>query len=227
MPPFEQKLEKHQFDLAAAHAAAKSMGTFTEPVLPFYSTKELPFGVFSNFWPAAFVIQGVTFKTSEHYFQALKFQPTDKAAFDEIVAADNCMEVTKIGRDRSRILRPDWEQVKRDVMFDALVAKYFTHDQLFDILILTGDSKLVEHTKNDSYWGDGMEWEKENNNWLGKLLVKLRDMSKSLTSEQRAVILKALSEKGVNMLREQEKKTSASAAASSSSEQVKKTEEFQ
>jgi hypothetical protein len=94
-------------------------------------------------------------------------------------------------------------------------------------LILTGDSKLVEHTKNDAYWGDGMEWEKENNNWLGKLLVKLREMSKSLTSEQRAVILKALSEKGVNMLREQEKKTSASAAASSSSEQVKKTEEFQ
>lgn len=222
MPPFEQKLEKKQFDLATAHAAAKTQGTFTEDILPFYSTKELPFGVFSNFWPAAFVVKGITFKTSEHYFQALKFEPTDKAAFDTVVAADNCMEVTKIGRDRSRILRPDWEQVKKDVMFDALVAKYFTHQELFDILILTGKALLVEHTQNDGFWGDGMNWDQPNNNWLGKLLVKLREMSKNLTAEQRAVILKTLSETGVNMLREQEKK--ATAAASSSDDNKK---EFQ
>ena len=101
MPPFEQKLEKKEFDLATAHAVAKSMGTFTEAVLPFYSVKECPFGTFSNFWSASFVIKGITFKTSEAYFQAAKFEPTDKAAFDEIVACENCMDVVKIGRDRS------------------------------------------------------------------------------------------------------------------------------
>ncbi len=36
----------------------------------------------------------------------------------------------------------------------------------------TGDKILIEHTENDSYWGDGRNGQGKNR--LGKLLMKLR-----------------------------------------------------
>ncbi|CAF4286504.1 unnamed protein product, partial [Adineta steineri] len=40
-------------------------------------------------------------------------------------------------------------------MFRACMAKFTQHPQLKYILLSTGHRTLVEHTKNDSYWGDG------------------------------------------------------------------------
>lgn len=37
---------------------------------------------------------------------------------------------------------------------------------------LTGDAKLVEHTENDDYWGDGGDG--SGRNMLGQLLMKVR-----------------------------------------------------
>jgi len=54
-------------------------------------------------------------------------------------------------------------------MMDALRAKFAQHDDLRDILLGTGDAALVEHTANDSYWGDG-----SGKNRLGVLLMRLR-----------------------------------------------------
>ncbi|HKC73877.1 MAG TPA: NADAR family protein, partial [Chloroflexota bacterium] len=39
----------------------------------FYSTREKPYGCFSNFSPHGFELDGVWWPTSEHYFQAQKF----------------------------------------------------------------------------------------------------------------------------------------------------------
>jgi len=44
---------------------------------------------------------------------------------------------------------------------------------LREILLGTGDAKLVEHTENDSYWGDGGDGSGKNR--LGILLMRLRD----------------------------------------------------
>lgn len=38
--------------------------------------------------------------------------------------------------------------------------------------ISTGDAELIEHTKNDSYWGDGGDGTGKNR--LGQLLMELR-----------------------------------------------------
>jgi N-glycosidase YbiA len=40
-------------------------------------------------------------------------------------------------------------------MLEALRAKFTLHEELNAILLGTGDAVLVEHTANDSYWGDG------------------------------------------------------------------------
>ena len=57
-------------------------------------------------------------------------------------------------------------------MAEALRAKFTQHDELRDILLSTGDAKLVEHTRRDSYWGDGGGGGK---NMMGQLLMELRD----------------------------------------------------
>ena len=69
--------------------------------------------------------------------------------------------------------RSDWEQVKEDVMHKALLAKFTQHEELYRLLLGTKDRALVEHTKNDSYWGDGGDGTGKNR--LGYLLMTVRE----------------------------------------------------
>jgi ribA/ribD-fused uncharacterized protein len=63
--------------------------------------------------------------------------------------------------------------VKDDIMREALRAKFTQHEDLRKILLETGDARLVEHTTNDRYWGDGGDG--SGLNMLGKLLMELRE----------------------------------------------------
>ena len=67
----------------------------------------------------------------------------------------------------------DREEVKEDVMYIALYAKFTQHECLRKLLLGMGDCKLVEHTGQDTYWGDGGDASGQNK--LGKLLMKLRE----------------------------------------------------
>ncbi len=62
-------------------------------------------------------------------------------------------------------------------MYKALKAKFAQHKDLEEQLLSTENAFLVEHTKNDSYWGDGGDGGDDSvgKNMLGKLLVKLRE----------------------------------------------------
>ena len=73
---------------------------------------------------------------------------------------------------RSVSLRPDWEDIKDDVMLEGLYRK-FTNDELAEWLLDTGDEELVEgNWWGDRYWGvcNGI-----GQNKLGKLLMKVRE----------------------------------------------------
>ena len=78
-----------------------------------------------------------------------------------------------LGRDRSKPLRKNWESVKEQVMRKALRAKFEQHAELRALLLATASAKLVEHTENDAYWGDGGNGKGKNR--LGYLLMELRE----------------------------------------------------
>ena len=138
-------------------------------VINFYYVDE-PYGEFSNFTAFPIDIEGKTWPTSEHYFQAQKFAGTEH---EELIRSElSPMVAAKMGRDRNRPFRPDWEQIKDDVMRRAIRAKFTQHASLRNLLLGTGDSILVEHTKNDAYWGDGGDG--TGKNMLGKLLMEIR-----------------------------------------------------
>jgi N-glycosidase YbiA len=137
----------------------------------FYGTKEIPYGCFSNFSAHPFTLDGQRWRTSEHYFQAMKF-----AGHPEHVSAlrlmPSPMQVAKAGRSRARPLREDWESVKDDVMRLALYAKFTQNPEIQTVLLETGDEELIENTTKDHYWGIGSSGTGLNR--LGTLLMELR-----------------------------------------------------
>jgi ribA/ribD-fused uncharacterized protein len=139
-------------------------------VIYFYGTAE-EYGCFSNFWRAPIVLDGQTWPTSEHYFQAQKFAGTTRAEL--IRRAASPMIAARLGRSRRHPLRPDWERVKDGLMRAAVLAKFRRHDDLRAVLLSTGGALLVEHTDNDSYWGDGGDG--SGRNMLGRVLMSVRD----------------------------------------------------
>jgi len=50
--------------------------------------------------------------------------------------------------------------------------KFTQHQELKKRLLATGTARLVEHTENDSYWGDGGDG--SGKNMLGKILMDVR-----------------------------------------------------
>jgi ribA/ribD-fused uncharacterized protein len=128
------------------------------------------FGAFSNFAPYPIRLGGKTWPTSEHYFQAQKF--LDAGEQERVRKAGTPGLAARLGRDRRRPLRRDWESVKVGVMREALRAKFTQHAELRALLLSTGEAKLVEHTKNDAYWGDGGDG--RGRNMLGHLLMEVR-----------------------------------------------------
>lgn len=143
-------------------------------VVTFYSVSD-PYGEFSNFALYPIILDGERWPTSEHYFQAQKFEDTTYR--QKIRKTNSPMQAARLGRDRKQKLRRDWESAKVGIMRIAVEAKFAQHDELRALLLSTGDAKLVEHTENDDYWGDGGDGSGQN--MLGRILMQLRSEIRS------------------------------------------------
>lgn len=121
----------------------------------------------SNFWHCKVEYEGQSYQSSEAAFQAAKTLDENKRQMFEHVTAG---QSKKMGRKLE--LRPDWEKVKDDVMYNVLKCKFDQNTKLKEKLINTGDSELVEgNWWGDQYWG---VCRGEGQNKLGKILMKLR-----------------------------------------------------
>lgn len=139
------------------------------------------YGPFSNFSRHPFQLNDKLWATSEHFFQAMKFEGTEH---EEIVrGAIGPGAAAAMGRDRKRPLREDWEQVKDDVMRTALYAKFTRYPRLRELLLATGDEHIIEDSPYDYYWGCGAKG--DGKNMLGILLVELRERLRKKGFEKR------------------------------------------
>ena len=143
-------------------------------VIRFYHAGD-EYGCFSNFAPYPIEISARTWPTSEHYFQAQKFAGTEHE--EAVRSAGSPADAALVGRDRKRPLRSDWETVKDDVMREAVRAKFRQHPEPRTVLLATEDAIIVEHTENDSYWGDGGDG--SDRNMLGRILAEVREELRS------------------------------------------------
>lgn len=145
----------------------------TEEIIKFYSEKA-EWGEFSNFALYPLKINGKTWATSEHYFQAQKFE--NKTYQEKIRKSPSPMKAAELGRSRKVKIKRNWDRMKDNVMYDVVLAKFTQHEELKEKLLQTGNAILIEHTENDSYWGDGGDGNGKNR--LGKILMKVREKLK-------------------------------------------------
>jgi N-glycosidase YbiA len=143
----------------------------------FYKEDSHPF---SNFWSAPIEIWKVSrpgksfWKTSEHYFQAMKFCGIDEDHdnyMEEIRLASSPGKAYKLGWARKP--RSDWDSIRNDIMKTALMCKFSQHKELRNSLIDTGNNNIIQRCSWDKYWGDG--YPEKGENMLGKLLMEVRD----------------------------------------------------
>lgn len=140
----------------------------SEPIL-FYGRSKPAFFC-SNFYPASFVLDGRRWPTSEHYFQAMKFEDIDLQ--EEVRGQYGPMNAALMGRRKDLPCRRDWLSVRDGVMKKALVAKFTQNEDIREELLATGEAKLVEDSPTDFYWGWGRD--RSGVNRLGQLLMEVR-----------------------------------------------------
>lgn len=134
----------------------------------FYSHRRGPYAAFSNFYLSPIDLDGRRWRTVEHYFQAMKF--FDRSRQERVRLAPTPAEAKRLGRSRG--MRPDWDAVRLDVMRAGLRAK-FGQRRFAELLLSTGSAHLIEAAPRDYFWGEGADG--SGANWLGRLLVELRE----------------------------------------------------
>lgn len=128
----------------------------------------------SNFYSSPIKYEGMDFPSVEAAFQAAKtIDRTKRLSF----CAVNPSTAKRLGRRLD--LRPDWEEIKDQVMLDCLRNKFAAGTSLARLLMDTGKEELVEgNLWHDNYWGDCKCYRCEDikgKNKLGQLLMQVRD----------------------------------------------------
>jgi ribA/ribD-fused uncharacterized protein len=128
----------------------------------------------SNFAPASVMFEGVGYPTVEHAYQAAKtLEPGER---EKIRGASTPGLARKLGRKLTK--RPDWSDLKVDIMRDLVRQKFEGHPDLKKRLLATGEAELVEgNTWHDNFWGDcrcDRCASSPGQNWLGRILMEVR-----------------------------------------------------
>jgi len=141
------------------------------PYILFFSKVSNPrYFCFSNFYRATFYLDNFWWSTVEHYYQAHK--SISKICQDNIRLAKSPHDAKKLGREIK--VRPDWDDVKYDIMNKAVFAKFDQNHDIRVVLLSTGNLPIHEDSPYDSVWG----WRNSGQDLLGKILVSVREMLK-------------------------------------------------
>jgi ribA/ribD-fused uncharacterized protein len=114
-------------------------------------------------------------KSGEHAYQAAKCSDLWESDW---VWNSNTPGVAK-RRGRKVQIRPDWEDVKDEMMLHTLREKFSdVYPEMVKLLLATGDQELVEGNHwHDNYWGVchcGKCDQTQAQNKLGKMLMQVR-----------------------------------------------------
>jgi len=147
------------------------------------------YGYLSNFAECEIDYNGYVYPSTEHAFMAQKSDEQvlhgdhpDKLKW--IAWAEHCaiggFSAGEIKRQAREVeLRPDWNEVKLQVMEDVLRIK-FNQEPFKSKLIATGTQEIQEgNSWGDKFWGVDLKTGVGENH-LGKLLMKIRDELNSI-----------------------------------------------
>ena len=136
-----------------------------------FNSKSATYTELSNFHWSPFTLDGKTWPTVEHYFQAQKF-PADPDLQERVRAAKTSLGAKRLGQTKTAAFRDDWETIKDTVMYTGIKAKFQQNADLATLLVGTGAAWLIEKAPRASYWGSGPS--NCGKNKTGHILMRVR-----------------------------------------------------
>lgn len=158
-------------ELAALKAAAEAARQAGHPIINRFDGR---YHFLSNFYEVPVTYNGITYRNTEAAFQAQKC--LERAHEFADISAN---EAKRLGRKVT--LRPDWNDVRIDIMHNIVLAKFRQNTDLYEQLIATGDCELIE----GNYWGDRF-WgvcSGTGENHLGQILMQVREELKDTLTQ--------------------------------------------
>jgi ribA/ribD-fused uncharacterized protein len=144
---------------------------------------------FSNMSEHRIELDGSTYATLEHYFQAMKAKEfKDDEMYEKIVKAKTAKAAKALGKKVKGFEKEIWDSKRDDVMRVGLRTKFVQHPELRKQLQETGERMIGEADARNKYWGIGTsvtsEKSKHPDKWagqnkLGKMLMDLRQEFKT------------------------------------------------
>lgn len=162
-------------------------------------------GPFSNWSAAPFVLDGQKYNCVEQYMmqkKALMFG--DEEIANEIMKTNNPREQKAWGRKVRGFEMAKWASVARDIVFRGCLAKFTQNPEMYEELMKTSGTLVVEASPLDKVWGIGLDakaatatpiddW--KGTNWLGQCITEVREILESQLTD--AKMLKKLDPRGL------------------------------
>lgn len=130
----------------------------------------------SQWYPRPFKVNGLEFKTAEHwmmFWKAMLFHDASTALL--ILEAETPKEAKDLGKTVKGFDPVIWDAHKIEIVTNGNIEKFKAHPDLMEYLLSTGDSILVEASPDDTIWGIGMTQDnplaRDPKTWKGKNLL--------------------------------------------------------
>ncbi|MFJ9428472.1 NADAR domain-containing protein [Streptomyces sp. NPDC101490] len=158
---------------AEAEAEAERARCVTPPTVELYEVNfahpappDTHLAALRNEFPLDTLADGRTYPSPHHAYYALSI--LDEAGREAVAREPMGMRVPHVAGGYEQ--RPDWPAVHLAVMAELVRTKFRTHAELADMLVSTGDARIV-YRGLDPFWSAGTDG---HGHWMGRLLELLR-----------------------------------------------------
>ncbi|MGB0870533.1 MAG: NADAR family protein [Flavobacteriales bacterium] len=144
---------------------------------------------FSQWWPSPFMVDGIHYKTAEHYMMAEKARLFNNEGIrQQIIHCHSPAEAKKLGRQVTNFDQDVWLEHRFNIVIKGNLNKFEQNSGLKQFLIQTKKRVLVEASPIDAIWGIGMASDNQKIhdprkwrglNLLGFALMEVRDLLKT------------------------------------------------
>ena len=111
----------------------------------------------SQWWPAPFTEDGITYASAEHYMMAGKARLfRDDATLRQILVVPSPAAAKKLGRAVQGFDESVWRKRRSELVVAGNLAKFDQHPELSAFLVAIAEDVIVEASPRDTIWGIGL-----------------------------------------------------------------------
>lgn len=141
-----------------------------------YGRRQIGKGCLSQWYDAAFELEGVHYLSTEQYMMAAKARLFgDTATRARILAEPDAAGARMLGRRVRPFDEAVWQAARMDIVIEGNLAKFSQNPALAHFLLGTGQHVLVEASPTEWIWGIGLTEEdpraRQPQHWKGQNLL--------------------------------------------------------